>query len=67
MKFGFGKQNLNEVKEGSMYIEFEKGTVTEIQYFRKSYRKARWRRSAERAVRRTLDDKPLYDGVIVIL
>jgi len=50
-----------------MYITILNGTVTGIDYFRKSYRKARWKRMAQRTIRRTLEYKPDYWGNILIL
>jgi len=50
-----------------MYITILNGTVTGIDYFRKSYRKARWKRMAQRTIRRTLRCKPNYWGNILIL
>ena len=56
--------------EGSgmrMYITILNGTVTGIDYFRKAYRKARWKRTAQRMIKRTLEYKPDYWGNILIL
>ena len=50
-----------------MYITILNGTVTGIDYFRKAYRKARWKRMAQRTIRQTLEYKPDYWGNILIL
>ena len=54
-------------KGGKMYISILNGVVIEIDYFRKAYRKSRWKRTAQRTIRRTLTYKPYYWGTILIL
>ena len=50
-----------------MYISIVNGAVTEIIFFRKAYRKARWKRTMERQIKRSLERDPNYHGAILIL
>ena len=50
-----------------MYIEVMHGKIGEVVFYRKAYRKSRWLKSAKRTIKKTLDYKPSYTGIIVIL
>lgn len=50
-----------------MIAFIKNGRLEYIEIYRKTYRKARWKRAINRLIKRTLEYKPDYNGLIVAL
>ena len=50
-----------------MIAYIKNGRLDYIEIYRKCYKKARWKRAINRLIKRTLEYKPDYNGIIVTL